>query len=61
MCIEYLEASNISRTIVFGFVTSEGKSKEENAEEGIEESNPLLKVKPKTFTEVRWLENFLFY
>ena len=45
---------------MFGFVTSEGKNKEDNAEEGMDESNPLLKVKPKTFTEVRWLENFFF-
>ena len=39
---------------MFGFVTSEGKKKENNTEEGTDETNPLLKVKPKTFTEVKW-------
>lgn len=41
---------------MFGFVTSEGKKKDDTSEEGLEESNPLLKVKPKTFTEVGLLE-----
>lgn len=49
---EHFKTSYNFRTIVFGFVTTEGKKKEDNAEESIEESNPLLKVKPKTFTEV---------
>ena len=51
-----LKVSNFSRTIMFGFVTSEGKKKDDTSEEGLEESNPLLKVKPKTFTEVGLLE-----
>ena len=40
------------RTVVFGFVKSEGKKKVDNAEDGTDETNPLLKVKAKTFTEV---------
>ena len=48
---------------MFGFVTSEGKKKESSTEEGTDETNPLLKVKPpKTFTEVgRRERSFIIY
>jgi len=37
---------------VFGLVKSEGKQKVDTTEDGEDETNPLLKVKAKTFTEV---------
>lgn len=43
---------NFCRTVVFGFVKSEGKKQVDNSEVGEDETNPLLKVKAKTFTEV---------
>lgn len=51
---ECFKVLNFCRTIIFGFVTSEGKKKETAVEESTDETNPLLK--PKTFTEVRWLK-----